>query len=44
LYAKLQAWSIPHFTTNRMTLIRGDNGYKTAFTDYVRQTYDGLVD
>jgi putative transposase len=30
LHSKLQAWSIRHFTANRMTLIRGDNGYKTG--------------
>jgi hypothetical protein len=27
-----------------MTLIRGDNGYKAGFTDYVSKTYDWLVD
>jgi transposase len=27
-----------------MTLIRGDNGYKTGWTDDGRQTYDWLVD
>ena len=44
LHAKLQAWSTRHSTANRMTLIRGDNGYKTRFTDYVSKTYDWLVD
>jgi transposase len=44
LHAKLQAWSTRHSIANRMTLIRGDNGYKTGFTDYVSKTYDWLVD
>jgi transposase len=44
LQAKLQAWSTRHSTVNRMTLMRGDNGYKTGFTNYVRQTYDWLVE
>jgi transposase len=44
LHAKLQTWSTRHSTANRMTLIRGDNGYKTGFTDYVSKTYDWLVD
>jgi hypothetical protein len=44
LYTKLQAWSAPHSTSNRLTLIRADNGYKAGFVEYVTKTYDGLVD
>ena len=44
LYTKLQAWSAPHSTSNRLTLIRADNGYKAGFVEYVTKTYDWLVD
>ena len=38
LQGKLQAWAASHATTNRMNLIRADNGYKTGFVDYVNKT------
>ena len=44
LYAKLQAWATDRSTSNRLTLIRADNGYKTGFVEYVTKTYDWLVD
>ena len=44
LYTKLQAWSARHSTSNRLTLIRADNGYKAGFVEYVTTTYDWLVD
>jgi transposase len=44
LYAKLQVWSAPHSTLNRLALIRADNGCKTSFVEYVTKTYDWLVD
>jgi putative transposase len=44
LESKLQTWSTRHSTTNRLTLIRADNGYKTGFIEYVTKTYDWLVD
>jgi putative transposase len=44
LHGKLKAWATRHATTNRMTLIRADNGYKAGFVDYVTKTYNWLVD
>jgi hypothetical protein len=44
LYTQLPAWAARHSTSNRLTLIRADNGYKAGFVEYVTKTYDWWVD
>ena len=44
LESKLQTWSARHSTTNRLTLIRADKGYKKGFIEHVIKTYDWLVE